>query len=77
VRDNNHTRRLAKVAAPLEPVRPPWFVRQPAFRSRTPSMGWWWIPAGHEHPVFLGHNHIIAEVQLLGLIESLEKPVGT
>jgi hypothetical protein len=69
-------RRLRRLCAELEPARVPWYVDRPSFRSATPSAGWWWIPRGGERPEYLGHNHIVAEVQLQSLLESLEKPRG-
>lgn len=76
MRDNNHTRRPGALAAGLTPARLPWFVSQPQFRSRTPSIGWWWIPVGHQHPVYLGHNHIVAEVQLRSLLDAQGASLG-
>lgn len=73
-RKANLTDRLRELAGELEPAKAPWFVSQPTFRSRTPSQGWWWIPAGQEHPAYLGHNHITAEVQLRTLIDGQELP---
>jgi hypothetical protein len=73
-RKANLTDRLRELAGELEPVKMPWFVNQPAYRSRTPSQGWWWIPGGQEYPVFLGHNHITAEVQLQTLLDGQELP---
>ena len=58
-------KRLALIAQPLEPTRPPWWVDQPG--NRTPSQGWWWIPKGEKHPQFLGHNAAVAEVNLVQL----------
>jgi hypothetical protein len=62
--------RLARIAAELEPARPPWWVSHPRPRGATPAQGWYWIPAGGRHPVFLGHNHIVAELALTGLVEA-------
>lgn len=73
MRDNS-TWRLERLTRPLEPVKAPWYVSQPDFRSNTPSNGWWWIPRGAQHPVYLGHNHIVAEVQVRALLDALEKP---
>ena len=69
---NNLTRRLGELAAALEPARAPFYVSQPD--RRTPSPGWWWIPSGLARPVYLGHNHIVAEVELRGLLDALELP---
>lgn len=70
-RKANLTERLRLLASELEPKRGPWYVSQPA--GRTPSQGWWWIPRAHQHPVLLGHNHIVAEVQLRTLLDALER----
>jgi hypothetical protein len=69
----NYTHRLGQIAAELEPMRAPWFVGS-QFDKQTPSMGWWWIPHGAQHPAFLGHNHIVAEVELRQLIAAQELP---
>jgi hypothetical protein len=66
---NSSTQRLAMIAQPLEPVRPPWWVSQPG--GETPSQGWWWMPAGAPRPAFLGHNHIVAETALAELARAL------
>ncbi len=68
------TRRLWSLAAELEPVKLPWYESQPRWGSTTPSPGWWWTPAGHTLPVYLGHNHVVAEVQLRALIDSQDLP---
>jgi hypothetical protein len=73
-RRNNLTGRLRELADELEPVKPPWFVNHPEHRSRTPSMGWWWVPAGQQYPVYLGHNHIVAEMQLRDVLAGQELP---
>lgn len=61
-------RRLAAIAAELEPERAPWWVSQPG--GATPAQGWYWIPHGATHPVLLGHNHITAEVALMTLVQA-------
>ena len=71
---NSYARRLWKLAGELEPVRLPWYESQPRWNSPTPSPGWWWIPKGHELPVYLGHNHVVAEVQLRTLLDGQELP---
>jgi hypothetical protein len=59
---HSKSKRLAILAEPLAPERPPWWVAEP--RGRTPSQGWWWIPHGEQHPQFLGHNGAIAEMNV-------------
>lgn len=61
-------RRLAAIADELEPDRAPWWVSQPA--HGTPAQGWWWLPDGAAAPVFLGHNHIAAEMALIRLVDA-------
>lgn len=73
-RKNNLTDRLRDLAGELEPTKMPWFVTQPD--RRTPSQGWWWVPTGQAFPIFLGHNHIVAEVQLRSLLDAQELPHG-
>jgi hypothetical protein len=73
---NTYADRLRLIAGELEPVKGPWFVSQPEFRSQTPSMGWWWIPPASAHPAYLGHNHIVAEMELRKLIAAGELPHG-
>jgi hypothetical protein len=70
----NRAQRLSALAGELEPKKAPWWVNQPSSRMGTPSQGWWWIPAGGQHPAFLGHNSITAEIQLQELINAGEKP---
>lgn len=68
-RRNNAAQRLAHIAEPLTPARAPWWVSQPG--GLTPSQGWWWRAAGSQHPTFLGHNHIVAEIKLRELVEAI------
>lgn len=65
-------RRLAAIAAELEPERAPWWVSQP--HGATPAQGWWWRPRGSTVPVFLGHNHVRAEVALTALVDAQYAP---
>jgi hypothetical protein len=71
-RTSNRHQRLAAIAGELEPTRPPHWIDQPS--GRYPSQGWWWTPQGLEHPAFLGHNHIAAEVSLRALLDAHYKP---
>jgi hypothetical protein len=59
---------LILIAAVLQPERGPWWVDQPG--GRTPSQGWWWIPAGERYPQYLGHNAAVAEVNLVQLLDA-------
>jgi hypothetical protein len=71
-RNSNHHQRLAAVAADLAPARSPFWVSEPG--GATPCQGWWWTPAGITAPLFLGHNHITAEIALRALIDGHYKP---
>jgi hypothetical protein len=54
---------LCKMAQPLEPAEAPyytWSVDPP----RHPAPGWYWVPAGFEHPVYLGFNSTWAAIEL-------------
>lgn len=69
----NKAKRLAIIAGQLDPHRFPWWVSEPG--GLTPSQGWWWIPNGATLPEFLGHNAIVAEVNLRELVDSGLKPL--
>lgn len=73
-RESNHHQRLAVIAGELEPARAPFWVSQPA--DRTPSQGWWWTPSGLADPVYLGHNHVVAEIALRHTIDAHYKTAG-
>jgi hypothetical protein len=62
-----HSRRLGRVAAPLEPDRSPYYVDRVDRGHRAP--GWYWQPAGAERPKYLGYNHILAEITLLEALD--------
>lgn len=55
------------MAAELEPDELPFYV--PSADRRHRAAGWYWRPAGVEHAAFLGHNHIIAEISLLEILD--------
>jgi hypothetical protein len=59
--------RLGRLAEPLQPNKPPYHVA--AVRKGHPAPGWYWMPAGVEHPAYLGFNHIHAEMTLLQLLD--------
>lgn len=65
-------KRLHRVAAPLEPQELPYHVASADRRHR--ATGWYWRPAGVGHPVYLGHNHIVAEMALLEVLDRQEAP---
>lgn len=60
-----HAKRLQRVAAPLAPQAPPFYVAAATPRHR--AVGWYWLPTDAAAPVFLGHNHVIAELALYEL----------
>jgi hypothetical protein len=64
----NAHERLAAIAAELNPVRDPVYVRNPTTICR--STGWWWCPRD-DQAVFLAHNHMRAEARLLELIAGI------
>lgn len=67
-----HSRRLGRVAEALEPARAPYHVACVDRRHRAP--GWYWRPAGVEHAVYLGYNHVMAEIALLEALDRMEVP---
>lgn len=67
-----HAATLAKLAAPLEPDEPPYWVNRVRLRHRAP--GWYWRPADVNHPVYLGYNHIMAGAALLQHLDRQETP---
>ncbi|MTD43840.1 hypothetical protein GKE82_05855 [Conexibacter sp. W3-3-2] len=60
------TRRLGEVAADLRPARPPYYMSIPDPGSE-PAPGWYLVPAGTDHPVYLGHNVFAAFEALLSM----------
>lgn len=63
-------RRLAALAGPLKPERPPYYVRlpvPPGLEKAFPAAGWYWVPNGHHTAVFLGASFEAAVVELHGL----------
>jgi hypothetical protein len=63
--------RLAQIAAPLKPVKSPWFQRRApvGLEGTFPADGWYWIPNGHATAVFLGRDAGMAEYILRGLLQ--------
>lgn len=57
------------MAGPLKPAQLPYYVDSADFVHL--AIGWYWRPAGVEHPAFLGHNHIVAEMTLRRLLERI------
>lgn len=62
--------RLARLAAGLQPAERPYYIASADRRHM--AVGWYWRPAGVEHPAFLGHNHVVAEMTLHKLLDRLE-----
>lgn len=56
-------KRLHWLAEQLEPDQLPYHVDHVDRGHRAP--GWYWRPAGVEHAVYLGFNHVMAEIALL------------
>lgn len=68
-------RRLAELAAPLEPRRAPFYVRPPvpaALADTFPAPGWYWVPAGHPFAVYLAYSFAGAAVRLHQLARELD-----
>jgi hypothetical protein len=59
--------RLQRIAAQLHPAALPFHVQAADRTHRAP--GWYWRPDGEEEDVYLGYNHIVAEIELLNLID--------
>lgn len=69
-------RRLAALAAPLAPERPPYYVRLPVPPGLTdafPAAGWYWVPAGHHVAVFLAASWDSAAITLHQLARDQER----
>lgn len=69
-------RRLAELAQPLEPERPPYYVRRPippALERAFPAEGWYWVPAEHHVAVFLAASFEAAAATLRETLRELEQ----
>jgi hypothetical protein len=62
-----HSRRLGRVAAALAPALAPYHVDSVDRTHRAP--GWYWQPAGVGRPVYLGYNHVLAEIALIEVLD--------
>jgi hypothetical protein len=62
--------RLTRVAEPLAPERPPFHIQAADRSHRAP--GWYYRPSGVAHDVYLGYNHIVAEIALLEALDRQE-----
>jgi hypothetical protein len=51
---------LRRLAEPLEPRGYPYYLHVPRDAAQ-PAPGWYWIPAGSEHPEYLGASFYDAE----------------
>lgn len=69
--------RLARIAAPLQPVETPFWVSYPDETQGTPAQGWYWVPAGLERPSFLGASGTTAEIALLTHRGQLQRVVSS
>lgn len=65
-----HSRRLSRVAKPLKPAAAPYYVDHVDLRHRAP--GWYYRPDGVGHDVYLGFNHVMAEIALLEVLDRQE-----
>lgn len=69
-------RRLAELAAPLSPVRVPFYVRPPVgpgLEDTFPAPGWYWVPRGHPVAVYLAYSVERAAIELHKLAEAEQK----
>lgn len=57
-------RRLAKLAEPLKPDREPYYVDWTQATNLHAAPGWYMVPHGLEHPIYLGAGSIQAEIAL-------------
>lgn len=55
---------LANIAEPLNPERPPFYVR--VSDTGHPD-GWYWVPQGAKRARYLARNVFLAEQELLNL----------
>lgn len=66
------SRRLAALAAPLKPEKPPWYVRRPVspgLERSFPADGWYWIPPHGRVAVFLAASFELAAHELHTMLE--------
>jgi hypothetical protein len=64
-----HWKRLHRIAAELEPDELPYYAASADHRHR--AVGWYFRPLGVAHAVYLGHNHIVAELALLERLQRI------
>jgi hypothetical protein len=72
-------RRLAQLAASLEPERAPYYVRRPVppgLERTFPAEGWYWVPHGHNVAVYLGASYELAYLALHEQIMSVSNGSG-
>jgi hypothetical protein len=70
--EGKRTRRLAALAAPLGPEKPPYYVRRPVppgLERSFPADGWYWVPKGHQVAVFLAASFELAAHELHTMLE--------
>jgi hypothetical protein len=53
----------------MEPERLPFYVANPDQPGQL--VGWYWVPAGQEQPVALGHNVFSAQAALLDQLKAV------
>lgn len=64
-----HWKRLHRIARELEPDELPYYAASADHRHR--AVGWYFRPPGVAHAVYLGHNHIVAELALLERLQRI------
>ena len=67
--------RLKWAAGPLRPAKDPFYLSRPnGPTERAP--GWYMTPAGWEHPIYLGANHVDAEIAIVEMVRSERAPAA-
>lgn len=65
--------RLRALAVRLNAAEPPYYLHTPRGDAE-PAPGWYWRPAGAQHPAYLSHNHYDAYVKLRRLLDEQAPP---
>jgi len=64
--------RLKWAAGPLRPAKEPYYLSRPnGPAERAP--GWYIQLEGYDVPVYLGANHVSAEIELMRMVETRAK----
>lgn len=60
---------LRALAGRLQAAQAPYYLHSSRGPSE-PAPGWYWRPAGAQHPVYLAANYLDAYVKLRGLLDA-------